>query len=680
VKSFDPDEETPYVESDPETGIDLDGDLVSIDAERALTLLDAITRDLPGGGENREGQRDMVRSVAFAFSKRRHHLIEAGTGVGKSLAYLVPAVLAGHRVVVATATKNLQDQLAKKDAPQVAAHVRGVHVAVLKGKQNYLCLNRAQSLGGGAQLSFDDGADVPRGVADQMRRILRWGNDTTTGDLDELPFEVDARARRAVSVTPQECLQRSKCPQGQNCFAELAKDRANESSILIVNAHLYASHLASGAMLLPQHEYVVFDEAHEILDIFATLLGTSLNAARLRALATVSRALLSNDDRTTADELLSSADRFAPMLLAQYERGELKGLDEACRAELARTNELVTKIVERLRDLPTSSPDAEFRKVRALGPAIHLANDLARVNNVKDSELLYLSRRDREIDIEISLVDVGPRLRDELWGNVTAVLTSATIPDTLAKNLGLDDAVSEHFDSPFDYREHGLLYVPENFPARNDPTAEAAIIDELVALIEAAGGRTLALFTNRSVMQRVADAVAPRLSTEVLVQGSLSRQKLIEEFRHSHEASLFAVTSFWQGIDVPGHSLSLVTIDRLPFSVPNDPLAEARRERSDRPFYEVDLPRATMLLAQGVGRLIRTKDDRGVVAVLDTRLATSSYRTTMFKKLPPMRRTRNRDEVHAFLRELKETSLDALVTEPVEDVVALLPSGLDADS
>ena len=217
--------------------------------------------------------------------------------------------------------------------------------------------------------------------------------------------------------------------------------------------------------------------------------------------------------------------------------------------------------------------------------------------------------------------------------------------------------MSEHFDSPFDYREHGLLYVPENFPERNDPRAEAAIIDELVALIEAAGGRTLALFTNRSVMQRVADAVAPRLSTEVLVQGSLSRQKLIEEFRHSHEASLFAVTSFWQGIDVPGHSLSLVTIDRLPFSVPNDPLAEARRERSDRPFYEVDLPRATMLLAQGVGRLIRTKDDRGVVAVLDTRLATSSYRTVMFKKLPPMRRTRSRDEVHAFLRELKEFSV-----------------------
>ena len=653
MKSFDPDDEIIDVEVDGSDGIQLDDDVIAVDAERALALLDAITHDLPGGGETRDGQREMVRAVASAISRRRHHVIEAGTGVGKSLAYLVPAVMAGERVVIATATKNLQDQLAKKDAPQVAEHVKGVRVSVLKGKQNYLCLNRAQSLGAGAQLSLDDGTDVPKGVADQMRRILRWSNDTTTGDLDELPFEVDSRARRSLSVTPQECLGRTRCPQGANCFAELAKDRANESSILIVNAHLYASHLASGSMLLPPHEFVVFDEAHEILDIFATLLGTSLNAARLRALAMGARSLLGDDLKARADELLSSADRLASTLLAQYERNELKGLDETCELELARANELVTSLVEGLRGLETSSPDAEFRKVRALGPAIHLANDLERVNKVKDGELLFLSRRDREIDVEISLVDVGPRLRDDLWGNVTAVLTSATIPDTLPKNLGLDDCVVDHFESPFDYPNHGLLYVPENFPERNSPEAEAAIIEELVELITAANGRTLALFTNRSVMQRVAEAAGPQLDTEVLVQGTLSRAKLIDEFRRSDEASLFAVTSFWQGIDVPGHSLSLVTIDRLPFSVPNDPLAEARRERSDHPFFEVDLPRATMLLAQGVGRLIRTKDDRGVVAVLDTRLATARYRSAMFKKLPPMRRTRDKTQVHEFLKELR---------------------------
>jgi ATP-dependent DNA helicase DinG len=653
VHGFDPDDEGVYVEPETDAGVQLDDDVVEIDVDRALTLLDRITHELPGGGEVREGQRQMVRSVAAAFSRRTTTVIEAGTGIGKSLAYLIPAAMSGQRVIVATATKNLQDQLAQKDAPTVAANAAGVRVAVLKGKQNYVCRNRLHSVGGAAQLSFDDGSDVPKGVADQMRRIVQWSNETETGDRDELPFEVDQRAWRGLSVTPQECLHRVNCPQGQNCFAELAKDRAAESSILIVNTHLYASHLASGSALLPAHEFVVFDEAHEIVDIFASLLGTSLNATRLRALAGAARPMLGNEFAQRCLDLVTVADRFAASLQIQYDRSELTGLDEDCARELNRANELVVAIVEGLRALVTSGADAEARKIRALGPAIHLANDLARVDNVRTGELLFISKRDREVDVEISLVDVGPRLADDLWGNVTAILTSATIPDTLPKSLGLTGTPIEHFDSPFDYAANSLLYVPDNFPQRNDAGAEAAIIEELVVLITAAGGRTLALFTNRAVMNRVADAVAPRLETEVLVQGTRSRQRIIEEFRDSAEASLFAVASFWQGIDVPGHSLSLVTIDRLPFSVPNDPLAEARRAIAERPFYEVDLPRATMLLAQGVGRLIRNNTDRGVVAVLDTRLAQSSYRSAMFRKLPPMKRTRDRAQVLAFLQELR---------------------------
>jgi ATP-dependent DNA helicase DinG len=654
VKTFDPDEETPYVEPNVEAGIQLDDAVVEVDADRALALLDRITQDLPGGGESREGQRQMVRSVAAAFSRRQHTVIEAGTGVGKSLAYLVPAVMTGQRVVIATATKNLQDQLATKDAPTVAAHAAQVNVAVLKGKNNYLCRNRAQQVGGGGQMSFDDGTDVPRGVASQMRRILQWSNETTSGDRDELPFEIDQRAWRGLSVTPQECLGRVQCPQGQNCFAELAKDRAAESSILIVNTHLYAAHLASGSMLLPSHEFVVFDEAHEALDIFASLLGTSLTTSRLRALSGVARSLLGNDFHERCDQLIDAADRLATSLEIQFNANQLTGLSEDCTRELTRASELVTAIVEALRVFHTEGSDGEARRVRALGPAVHLGNDLDRVNKIRDGELLFLDRREREITIEISLIDVGPRLHDDLWGNVTAILTSATIPDSLPKNLGLEgDCVVEHFDSPFDYQANSLLYVPQNFPQRNADGAEEAIAQELVKLITAAGGRTLALFTNRSVMNRVAEAVAPQLETEILVQGTLSRQRIIEEFRENAEASLFAVTSFWQGIDVPGHSLSLVTIDRLPFAVPNDPLAEARRSRSDRPFYEVDLPRAAMLLAQGVGRLIRTNTDRGVVAVLDTRLAESSYRSSLFRKLPAMKRTRDRDQVLGFLQELQ---------------------------
>jgi len=652
VESFDPDEDTVYVEPDEDSGVQLDHDLVAIDVDRALDLLEEIANDLPGGGEVREGQRAMVRSVAEGLSRREHRIIEAGTGVGKSLAYLVPAAMSRQRVVIATATKNLQDQLATKDAPTVSTHTKS-KVALLKGRNNYLCRNRAHALRGG-QMSFDDGSEVPRGVADQMRRILAWSNETASGDRDELPFEVDARAWRGLSVTPQECLGRSQCPQGQACFAELAKDRAAESQLLIVNTHLYAAHLASGSMLLPAHEFVVFDEAHEILNIFATLLGTSLNASRLRALANVARSTLGTEFADSALELLNCADRLATTLQDQYDAEQFTGFGEDVLGEFTQATGLVTRIVEALRAVETNGSDAEARKIRALGPAIHLANDMDRVSRVRDGELLFLAKRDREVDIEVSLVDVAPRLAEDLWGNVTAVLTSATIPDTLAKDLGLEGVAIEHVDSPFDYQANSLLYVPQDFPSRNDNGAEEAIIEELIELIGAAGGRTLALFTNRAVMNRVAEVVETRVDTPILVQGTLSRQRIIEQFRDSAEASLFAVTSFWQGIDVPGHSLSLVTIDRLPFAVPNDPLAEARRSRSERPFYEVDLPRASMLLAQGVGRLIRTKTDRGVVAVLDTRLAESNYRSSLFRKLPPMKRTRDKSLVHAFLRELRE--------------------------
>jgi len=283
---------------------------------------------------------------------------------------------------------------------------------------------------------------------------------------------------------------------------------------------------------------------------------------------------------------------------------------------------------------------------------VHLGNDLTRLRSVRGDELLWLTRRDREVDLELSLIDLGPRLDEELWPHVTAVLTSATIPESLARNLGLADRCDEiRVPSPFDYQNHSLLYVPEHLPDRKHESAEEAIANELVTLITAAGGRTLALFTNRTVMKRVADSVKDRVLTPILVQDTLSRARLIDRFRDEPEASLFAVTSYWQGVDVPGQSLSLVAIDRLPFARPDDPLSQARRERvGDRAFYEVDLPRAAMLLAQGVGRLIRTSSDRGVVAVLDTRLATASYRSRLLQRLPPMRRTRDQDEVTAFLR------------------------------
>ncbi|MGH9020994.1 MAG: ATP-dependent DNA helicase, partial [Acidimicrobiales bacterium] len=338
----------------------------------------------------------------------------------------------------------------------------------------------------------------------------------------------------------------------------------------------------------------------------------------------------------------------------QWSASRLTGLDDAVVGELHALGSLVVAVVEDLRATSTDGVGAEARRARALGPGIHLANDVARLGAARDDELVFLSRRDRDVTIELSLIEVAGRLRAELWSQVTAVLSSATIPEALPRALGLDDVTVERVPSPFDYHAHALLYVPEGFPDRRDDAAEDAIVDELARLIDAAGGRTLALFTNRRVMAGVAERVAERVATPVLVQGEGSRQRLIARFRDDAAASLFAVASFWQGVDVPGHSLSLVVIDRLPFATPADPLAQARRERAANPFYEVDLPRAATLLAQGVGRLIRTREDRGVVAVLDTRLATASYRGALFRQLPPMRRTRDRAQVLEFLADIAE--------------------------
>lgn len=660
MRGFDPDVDDPYVDVDADDGPARA--VMTVAAEGALDLLGRITADLPGGGERREGQQTMASTIATAIDTGHHVIVEAGTGVGKSLAYLVPIVLSGRRAIVATATKNLQDQLATKDAPFVAAHVPELRVAVLKGRANYLCRQRLSEVGGGDQLTLEVD-DLPTTVTSQVRRIVEWSRTTTTGERDELTFEPDARAWRAVSVTPHECPGKTHCAFGTTCFAERAKDLAAEADVVVVNSHLYGAHLSAGATILPEHDVVVFDEAHEVPEIFAQLLGTSVSPHHFRAVAQLIRPVVSDAELVT--QLSDVADRLARDLTEQVASGVTTGLGEAVTARLDEGRRLLTQAVDALRTSTSEGRD-EDRRLRALGPTVHLNNDLERLSGVASGELLWLSG-DRDVTIELSLIDVGPRLTDILWPTVTGVLTSATIPDNLAHRVGLAGLADVvRVPSPFDYKNNALLYVPSTMPTRTDDGAEAAIVDELVALITAAGGRTLALFTNRSVMQRVAAEVAPRLATPVLVQDTLSRARLIAGFRDEESASLFAVTSYWQGVDVPGASLSLVTIDRLPFARPDDPLNQARRERAgDRAFSDVDLPRAAMLLAQGVGRLIRTSEDRGVVAVLDTRLATASYRQRLLARLPPMRRTRSRDDVTAFLSSIVSASGDTVA--PCDD-------------
>ncbi len=689
-------------------------------------VLEEVTRTLPGGGEDRPGQLQMARAVADAISSGRHLVVRAGTGTGKSLAYLVPAVVSGTRVVVATATKALQDQLAGKDLPAISRALgRPVSFAVLKGRANYLCLERAAEVGGrgvqqdlGTQAEPSWAGDEGRLVED-VRRLLAWSHETATGDRADLAFEPHARAWDMMSVGTRECPGAHRCPEGSRCFAERARQRAAEADVVVVNTHLYGAHLASGGAVLPPHDVVIFDEAHELEDVMTQSLGVDLAPGRLRALHASARTLLDDAETHGLDDV---AERLRVLLAAHVGQrvlvpkgavgrphpartgarpdgrdrhvfGVPTGGAEAASAsgtrsrlgtvpggepsstELSSLLELLRARLERLRTrLATEAGTGERVRrragaigakagaagdaaavARALTAAAHLEGDLSRLLAPGETDVVWIDGGERAPVLRVSPVDVGPVLAATLWGSVRSVLTSATVPTGLAARLRLDDFEVDHLDvgSPFDFRSHALLYVARHLPDPRHEGARAAMLEELATLISAAGGRTLALFTSRQAAVEAASALAGRVAFTVLVQGDLPKPKLLEQFSGDETSCLFATLGFWQGVDVPGRALSLVTLDRLPFGRPGDPLLDARRERAGAAAFSlVDLPRAAALLAQGVGRLIRSATDRGVVAVLDSRLATAGYRKVLLEALPPMRRTVERDEVVRFLSQI----------------------------
>jgi ATP-dependent DNA helicase DinG len=609
---------------------------------------------LPGGSEARAGQVDMAVAVADAVASGRHLVVRAGTGTGKSLAYLVPVLLAGQPVVVATATKALQDQLAGKDLPFLAEHLgRSFDVAVLKGRANYLCRQRVQEVtaADGGQLALD--VDLLPSARDEVRRLTAWAATTETGDQAELDWSPSTPAWRAVSVTAEECPGASRCPFGDTCFAEEARRRAAEADVVVVNTHLYGMHVASGGTLLPEHDVVVFDEAHQLEDIISDTSGFAVGAGRFTALArTVGRVVA---DDALVGRLAAAGDDLASVLGDHHGRrlaAPLPGdVVEAVTTARLRVSDALTA----LKGIDTDVVDANQRKIRAQKAAGSLATDLDLALSLPSTSVAWVGGPAGDPRLEVAPIDVGPLLRDRVWEEHTAVLTSATIPMNLPARVGLPDDGFESLDvgSPFDYEAHAVLYCALHLPDPRRPGFEPAMHDELAALITAAGGRTLALFTSWRAMTAAAEALASRLPYRLLTQSDLPKPALLRTFAQDESSCLLATVGLFQGVDIPGATLSLVTIDRLPFPRPDDPLLDARRERAGAAaFREVDLPRAATLLAQAAGRLIRTASDRGVVAVFDPRLGKAGYRWDIVNALPPMRRTRHRAEVEAFLREL----------------------------
>jgi ATP-dependent DNA helicase DinG len=622
--------------------------------------LASVVASLPDGGEVREGQQRMADAVAHALSARRNLVVRAGTGTGKSLAYLIPSLLAGRKVVVATATKALQDQLAQHDLPLIEGHLeQPFEYAVLKGRSNYLCRQRlVEGAEAGEQGRLGETATPTRGREELARSVLAWAAVTTTGDRAELAIEPDDRLWAAFSVSPDECPGAFRCPSGSTCFAEAARAKAASADLVVTNLHLLGAHLASGDLVLPEFDALVVDEAHELEEVLSKSLGASLSPGRLRGIAAIARASLearpSGPVTSALDRVFEVATRFEDVLdtcpetrVNLAESGELADV-------VALVGSVLADLERALNSVVTASVEPPAKIARVLMSVGRLREQFNSLANLDEGSVAWIEARPRR-SIEIAPIDVSAILAERVFAKVPVVLTSATVPPGLAERLGADVDNTDELDvgSPFAFEQQAMLYCAAHLPDRRDPASEAAIHEELAALIEAAGGRTLALFTSRRAMDLAVAALRPRLSHPLIVQNEASKARLIEEFTQSPGTCLFATMGFWQGIDVPGSTLSLVVIDRIPFGRPDDPLLVARREHAGPDaFRVVDLPRAASLLAQGAGRLIRTSADRGVVAVLDPRLANASYRWALIRALPPMRRSKERSEAEAFLREI----------------------------
>ena len=601
------------------------------------------------GFEPRAEQAELAAAVADALASGEHLLAEAGTGTGKSLAYLIPALASGKRVVVATATKALQEQLLTKDVPLAARALdREVKVVVLKGRQNYLCRKAVDGFGllGGALLTRKEDVDA-------FERLRPWLEETETGDRAELSFEPPESLWSELAVGADRCLGR-RCAFVGMCFSEAARRRAREADLVIVNHALYFADLGIREQLdtsiLPEHAAVVFDEAHRIEDTASDWLGGGVSRYGLARLERdVERACLEAGVPVPARPL-DRVRRAGGALIGAVEPPS--GRRRLREVPLTKGNALAERLGELAQALAGTNDELDLLARRAAGAAADVEACLT------GDEL------DRVVwsgpgTLQWAPVDVSRRLREALWqGGPTAILVSATMATGgdfgfVRDRVGLRGASELLVGSPFDYGEQAVLYVPRDLPDPRTQHAVAAVADEVAKLCELSAGRALVLTSSYRTLAVVADRLRGELGVELLVQGEAPRERLLERFRDEVDSVLVATGTFWQGVDVPGESLSLLVIDKLPFQPPDDPLVEARCERIAAEggdwFSEYALPSAVLQLRQGFGRLIRTRADRGVVCLLDPRVRTRAYGKAFLASLPPCPVVDSRADVRRFL-------------------------------
>lgn len=670
------------------------------------------------GGAGRAGQVQMAEAVANAFESGEHLAVQAGTGTGKSLAYLVPSIARALQteqpVVVSTATIALQRQLVDRDLPRLVnsladALPRKPTFALLKGRGNYLCLNKIHN--GAAEEPADRPQDelfspmALSAMGRDVQRLTEWSSDTETGDRDELTPGVPDRSWSQVSVSARECIGVSRCQFGADCFAERAREKAGAADVIVTNHALLAIDALSDFSVLPEYELLVVDEAHELADRVTGVATAELSATSM-AVAHRRMARLVDDELAQRFE---AAVATLSSLLHELDAGRIDVLGEELGTYLTSLRDAANAARTAI-DTTPSDPQAASARTEAVTALNDVSDTATRILTsfvppIPDRvDVVWVAREESanatRVIMRVAPMSVSGLLRTRLFANTTAVLTSATLTlggnfDAMARNWGLggfadaggpakpagaggpakpgeDGAPAKaggaggpakagwrglDVGSPFDHAKSAILYVAKHLPPPGRDGTDARTLDEIEALITAAGGRTLGLFSSMRAAKAAAEVMRERLSTPVLCQGEDTTSALVTRFSDDPETSLFGTLSLWQGVDVPGPSLSLVLIDRIPFPRPDDPLLTARQRaisaHGGNGFMAIAANHAALLLAQGTGRLLRHTDDRGVIAVLDSRLATARYGGYLRSSLPPFWSTTDPDRVRQSLKRLR---------------------------
>ncbi|MGC1106673.1 MAG: helicase C-terminal domain-containing protein [Candidatus Acidiferrales bacterium] len=620
------------------------------------------------GYEFRAAQLEMAEMVDEAFARHQHALIEAGTGTGKTLAYLVPAIRSGRRVVISTATKSLQEQLFEKDIPFLRKHFAPeLKVALMKGRNNFVCREKVRLM---------EGQPVLRGMdeIDWFAQIRDWEKLTETGDRAELNFlPDDAELWNRIDARKDTCTGQ-KCPQFQQCFLTAMRQRAQEADVIIVNHHLFFADLAlrqdDFGSILPEYAAVIFDEAHEIEDVASDYFGRQVSSYQFDELARDGEQILrmvnagSAATRRPLTQIRERAHTFFEGFSPR--EGRFPFEHEERLAFVERNREAYDGLLAALKRLETefaalsSKPEEVMSLARR---AAELRRELGFLLESNEKGYVYwFERRGKGVFLVATPIDVSEIMRERLFEQFdTIVLTSATLAvggrfDYTKRRLGLTAVQEKVLPQEFDYASQALLYIPKTLPDVRDARFTERAAAEIAQIIGLTRGRAFCLFTSYAQMREIHERLAGTVPFPLLLQGTAPRSALLERFRATPGAVLLATASFWQGVDVPGSQLSCVIIDRLPFAVPSDPIVAARvralQDDGQNAFAEYQVPKAVLSLKQGFGRLIRSRTDRGVLAILDNRIQRMQYGRIFLESLPEYALTQDLAEVARFAEQL----------------------------